>query len=173
MKTAKPTVFRDAIFSADQKFRYTLTRTWANAPRLLVVMMNPSVADARKDDPTITRVMTRAMRGGYGGLIVCNLYAYRSPFPRDLAAQYKQGNEVIGRENDNAIFAAASLCQAAFVAWGNHQMCARRDGRVLVNLYERFGLLLCLGLTGDGFPRHPLHVAYSVPFQPYKGRFAK
>ena len=44
---------RKALFSKDQKHRYLLERTWNNSKKkLLFIMLNPSGADSKKDDPT-------------------------------------------------------------------------------------------------------------------------
>ena len=45
---------RDALFSSCRRFRFELTRDWdSSRPRLMYVMLNPSTADAERDDPTI------------------------------------------------------------------------------------------------------------------------
>jgi hypothetical protein len=162
-----------AIFSADGLFRYTLERAWDESKLLLlVVMLNPSTADAERNDATITRVINRAKREGFGGIIVCNLYAYRSPYPAKLMERYASGNEVVGRENDAVIERSVERCDAVLVAWGSHKLAARRDCAVLELLSPLADNIVMLETTKDGFPKHPLHVAYRVPFQRYNGRFA-
>jgi len=47
-------------------------------------MLNPSAADAFRDDPTIRRCMGFAQQWGYGSLSVGNLFAWRSHRPADL-----------------------------------------------------------------------------------------
>ena len=44
----------------------------------MVIMLNPSTADADQDDSTIRRLIGFAKRWGNGVLNVVNLYAYRS-----------------------------------------------------------------------------------------------
>ena len=47
-----------ACFSPCQRYRYSLLRDLGmQTPALTVVMLNPSTADAVKDDPTIRRVI--------------------------------------------------------------------------------------------------------------------
>jgi hypothetical protein len=68
-----------AIISEDNQYRYQLLRVWDETlPRILFIMMNPSTADATKDDPIIRRVISFAKSWGYGGVYVGNLFAFRS-----------------------------------------------------------------------------------------------
>ncbi len=162
----------DATFSPCRMFRYTLDRIWGNGSNLLLtIMLNPSVADHTRNDPTITRVIKRAEREKFDGVVICNLYAFRSPYPAKLMERYATGNEVVGRDNDEYIESAVDRCNAAFVAWGNHKLAHRRDQRVLELLRPLADNIVMLELTNDGFPKHPLHVAYSIPFSRYSGRF--
>src|SRR3546814_16904510 len=62
-----------------------LWRIWDDTkPQCMFIMLNPSTADADLDDPTIRRCIGFAKSWGYGGLQVCNLFAYRSTEPREL-----------------------------------------------------------------------------------------
>ena len=65
-------------------YRYRLTREWSDKPLLPFVMLNPSDANAEIDDPTIRRCMGFARAWGYGGIVVGNLYAFRTPYPETL-----------------------------------------------------------------------------------------
>jgi hypothetical protein len=160
-----------ATFSPDRMFRYTLERIWDETlPPLLVIMLNPSVADAERNDPTITRVMQRAKRLGYGGVVVCNLYAFRSPYPAKLRERWRLGAGIIGPSNDLVIREAAQRYKHVWVAWGGDALAAKRDKAVLDILYGNCCSVYMLELTKDGFPKHPLHVAYDVPLTTYKGR---
>lgn len=60
----------DAILSDCGRFRYALTRRWADGPTALFIMLNPSTADACADDPTIRRCIGFARREGCGALRV-------------------------------------------------------------------------------------------------------
>ena len=85
---------KDADISPCKKYRYRLRRTWDERPPLPFVMLNPSRADAEKDDKTITRCIDFAMREGAGGIIVVNLYALREPHPPRL----KEAEDPFGPE---------------------------------------------------------------------------
>lgn len=166
-------MIREAVISDDGKFRYSLLRAWRLAdPFLLVVMLNPSTADAQADDPTITRLLARADAEGFNGFVVCNLYAYRATHPTVLEQRWANAQEIIGPENNRTIAACAAHCSQALVAWGSHPLVRKREQTVLNILYSRFPRLVMIDKTKDGYPRHPLHVGYDVRFQSYTGRFA-
>ena len=76
-----------AVLSADQTRRYLLTRRWDDGPLMAWVMLNPSTADARTDDATITRCVRRARDlGAFGGIAVVNLFSLRATDPRALTS---------------------------------------------------------------------------------------
>ena len=55
------TILKGAIFSEDRKYRYVLWRVWnLSRPIFLQIGLNPSKADERINDPTITRGIVRA-----------------------------------------------------------------------------------------------------------------
>lgn len=163
----------EATFSDDLRFRYTLTRIWNHDKLpLMVVMLNPSTADATINDPTITRCINRAVNALYGGIIVCNLYAYRSPSPAEMLREYNAGRDIVGPGNDDAIADVAELCDDALVAWGNHTLVPKRE-HVLDILYDADVRVSSLCLTTKGFPYHPLYVSYDTPMRPYAGRCAR
>lgn len=145
-----------AFISEDGMYRYKLTRSWdKERPELLVVMLNPSTADAAVDDPTIRRVMRFADDAGYGELLVMNLYALRSADPAALHQR-----DAVGAANDGMLEDALVRQRAAgervLAAWGASEHVRRRasDVLALVSGVE----WVCLGTTKDGHPRHPLYV---------------
>lgn len=143
---------RGASFSRDRRYRYSLTRRWAAGPVVAWVMLNPSTADARQDDPTIRRCIAFSRAWGFDALEVVNLFGLRSPHPRDLVTS----EEPVGPGNDRAVRRAVREAAAVVVAWGNLPgvLTARGD------LARRWlpSEALCLGVTQQGEPRHPLFV---------------
>jgi hypothetical protein len=138
-----------AVLSADGMYRYSLWRRWGAGPRVLWVMLNPSTADERRDDPTIRRCIGFSRAWGFGAMEVVNLFALRATEPAAVAAHAHP----IGPENDRRIRAAAKRADATIAAWGAFDWAAPRAERVLPWL----GAAQCLGRTAGGFPRHPLY----------------
>lgn len=131
---------------APSDFRYR-GKTW------LVIMLNPSVADAERDDPTIRELMRRAKDDGASRLLVGNLYALRATDPSALAL----AADPIGEKNDEWLAAMAASASRVIVAWGAHPLAKARDLAVMAILRHHYqGQLLCLGTTADGSPKHPL-----------------
>jgi hypothetical protein len=161
---AEPSVvLRRAAFSRCGAYRYALWRTWDETrPAVLFVALNPSTADHRRDDPTIRRCIGFARSWGYGGLLVANLFAYRTPHPRILRA----APDPVGPRNDRWISRLAR--EAAFVvaAWGADGDFRGRADEVLHRVRD----CQCLGLTSAGAPRHPLYVRKDVLHQPFGPR---
>ena len=148
-----------AYISDDELYRYHLWRVWdEKLPRVLFVMLNPSTANALKDDPTITRLVGYAERWGFGRLDVVNLFAFRSPHPKVMRAYT---GDRVGLYNNAAIFGQAHKTNQIIVAWGrNGDDYLERVGDVLkmLNPYE----LWCLGYTKLGQPLHPLMLKNEV-----------
>lgn len=147
----KPT----AVFSENREYRYTLTRRWDERALVNFLMLNPSTADENTEDPTIRRCIGFANDWGYGGLIVTNIFAYRSTNPAHL---YKV-TDPIGPGNDEHILTTAKACALTVCAWGNHGQHLAR-GNAIRSLLIHAGIAArCLGKNAGGEPEHPLYVA--------------
>ncbi len=156
---------RDAILSECGTYRYRLSRQWDDTlPRLGWIMLNPSTADAFEDDPTIRRCIGFAESNGYGGIEVCNLFAYRATDPKALVAT----GDAFGPENGahlDAIIGAHTVV-AAWGAWGTRAGVTGIVESVHLTARQVGRRLLCLGTTKDGSPRHPLYVRGDQPLVP-------
>ena len=140
---------RGASFSPDGRYRYTLRRVWDDAKAMvLFVMLNPSIADACQDDPTVRRCQNYAQDWGYGGLWVGNLFAYISTDPsalRDVA-------DPVGPDNDVALLRMHQGAAMTVAAWGTRGGLLDRDKQVREMLT---GPVYCLHRTKQGQPGHP------------------
>lgn len=155
---------RHASISPCGLYRYRLDRQWAPQRHSLpFVMLNPSIADAEVDDPTIRRCMSFARREGFGGITVINLYAFRATSPDDLwkaADPYGPNNdEYLLQIANDSVGVSPVVC-----AWGVH---GGRNNRPIVLMQQMGADLWCLGKTKDGHPRHPLYVRGDQPLEPY------
>lgn len=156
---ATDTVTRSALISDCGRYRYWLRRVWDGDSRLLCwVMLNPSVADASQDDPTIRRCISFSRAWGYTGLIVVNLFAWRATDPSELP----DAPRAVGSDNDDHI-RRASWNRDVIVAWGAlRKQHVRRAVRTMVGLNEYGASVQCLERTVAGHPRHPLYVRGDV-----------
>lgn len=155
------TVEKRALISDCGAYRYWLTRKWGPGHDMRFIMLNPSVADADIDDPTIRRCMSFAKREGYGGIIVCNLFALRSTDPSALAG----GEDPVGPDNGKWIQELVDKCHLlpTVAAWGAHPFATDRAEAVKAMFAKVAGPLWCLGKTQAGHPRHPLYVKGDQP----------
>lgn len=152
-----------AIISPCKKYRYLLSRSWAEGNEqtktVTFVMLNPSTADAKEDDPTITRCIGFAKSWGYNRLNVVNLYAYRATKPSSLwAASYPEGGL-----NQKFLENAEKNSNLIILAWGNH---GSRNGRGN-EVAKIFSRPYVLELTKHGQPRHPLYMPLLTKPVPY------
>lgn len=148
---------RDAVFSECGKYRYKLYREWDDTlPRIMWLMLNPSKADDKVDDPTIRRCIKFSQRWGYGSLWIGNIFAYRSSRPDAL----KKVHDPYGLENEahlREMFLSSTL---VVLAWG-----ARGGANPLPFFQLPREFLRCLGRTQNGSPKHPLYVRTDTPLQ--------
>ena len=154
-------------YEYEDPYRYTLSReipALGNEGTVLFVMLNPSTADERQDDPTIRRCIDFAARWGFARLEVVNLYALRSTDPRGLFAV----DDPVGPNNDSQIERAVRNSPEVIVAWGAnpHPGGAERVRTVLDLIDHYAGGARCLGQTARLHPRHPLCVKRDSP-RPY------
>jgi hypothetical protein len=154
---------RWASFDPTGHYRYSLGRRWGTTPTLAIIMLNPSRADGSVDDPTIRRCMGLAQGWGFGAIAVVNLFAYRSPHPREL----RQVDDPIGPENDAALAETAHQADQILLAWGNWGSLGGRDRTVLELLRSHHPKCRCLGQNLTGQPRHPLYVSRSISLRPW------
>lgn len=154
---------KGAFISEDGLYRYTLWRDWRKpgetTKTVLFVGLNPSTADADKDDPTIRRCIGFAKAWGYNKLIMVNLFAFRATDPKDMkSTQDPEGplnREIVGNATDHADLTIA--------AWGAHGLFKEQNDRYIKYLTNPYHL----GLTKNGFPKHPLYLKADVKPEPF------
>jgi hypothetical protein len=155
-------MFKDAIVIGE--YRYELVRCWApncnheddicnNLDCVVFIMLNPSIADADIDDPTIRRCIGFARAWGKTSLRVYNIFALRATDPVAL----QKHPSPIGPLN-KSVLADNIQVKDLICAWGNHGS-LHNQGQEVKALLESSGYKLKhLGLTKGGHPKHPLYL---------------
>lgn len=171
-----------ALLSDCRKYRYALERV---IPRgtggaALFVMFNPSVADERFDDATVSRCRIRAAAWGCSSVLIGNLFAYIDRAPIRLAALQGIGVPIASEPSDPSrndeilreLRSVADLVCFAWGAWGDHYPERVREvfdifakGRA-----RRAPQVTCLGTTKNGQPRHPLYLHRTAELRPWRPR---
>jgi hypothetical protein len=150
----------DARFSDCGKYRYRLWRTWDETkPAVVYIMLNPSVANSKRDDATITRCIRRAQRLGAGGIFVMNLFA----FVATKRAEIYRVPDPVGPESDTELLDACVGALHVICGWGNDGHYRGRDRQVLKLLRANGIQPKAVRITKKGAPGHPLYVAYDRP----------
>ncbi|UZW55540.1 DUF1643 domain-containing protein [Sphingobium sp. JS3065] len=155
-----------AVISPCGTWRYELRRIWDDrCPLLVVCMLNPSTADHRINDPTILALIHFAKLWGFGGLLVVNLFAFRSSCPAEMMARA----DAFGPENGRYILSAMQYAAAhggqLLVAWGNGGDHDDRAEWFCARALRQYQLtLICLGTTNRWKPKHPMaRGAHRIP----------
>src|SRR6185437_1447032 len=149
----------EAELSPCGSFRYYLRRAWGQQGReLLWIMLNPSTADAMKDDATIRKCVGFAQRWGYDSTVVANLYALRSTNPKAL----ESAPDPIGPDNNRWIKQLVLESTGICAGWGASGP-STLDARSAEVMAMIPGEIFCIGTTKTGRPRHPSRPGYATP----------
>lgn len=154
------------------EYRYLLWRGLGSggpAGRILWVMLNPSTATAKENDPTVRKVIGFSRRWGYAEARIVNLFALRSTDPKALRTHPAP----LGPRNDATLTEECQRADAIILAWGGNadrKGSAVRDRALVVwrsivehPEFEISGTPLWhLGLTKGGMPKHPLMLGYDT-----------
>lgn len=141
-----------AEFSECGKYRYKLWRIWdASLPLAMCIGLNPSTANANKNDNTISILINVLGQLGYGGFYMMNLFAFISSKPEDLLTC----DDPLG-DNENKLAEVESICKDVIACWGNFTQAQDRIKQVL----PRYPNALCFGFNKNGTPFHPRALSY-------------
>ncbi|MFN0136872.1 MAG: DUF1643 domain-containing protein [Phycisphaerae bacterium] len=159
-----PPIESGATFDPSGVYRYHLWRVWDRSkPTIGWILLNPSTADERQDDPTIRRCIRNSQRWGFGRVTIGNIFAIRATLPSVMRA----AEDPIGPGNDAALRTIVSESSLLMVAWGNHGLHRDRGEWVMRNVLHG-AQPQCLGITNLGAPIHPLYVAYDIERRAYR-----
>lgn len=164
-----------ACFDADMKLRYSLSRRFEYpdtpfAHLALFVMLNPSTADALKDDPTIRRLNGFTKAWGLSGFDVVNLFAHRATNPKELLTACHPATYSRQELDEDAFLEPVLKRPYALIcyAWGAG-VPFNRDRR-FVRMAESWTIQKpwAFGYTKNGFPLHPLRLPASQKLVPFE-----
>ena len=158
----------NASFSPDRDYRFALWRIWDDRPKVMFVGLNPSTASESLNDPTIRRCIGFAKDWGYGGVYMCNLFGLVSTDPKALYEHL----DPVGRGNNLVLQMIRDRCRLAVAAWG--ALVNTRDFKYYYTQHraeivaEWLAPMMCLGITKNNCPRHPLYLSKDTKLQEYK-----
>ena len=157
------------IFSDDRKYRYLLARQLHGGKGVCAfLMLNPSTADEKQDDPTVTKCMKYARSWGYAQVKVVNISPLRATDSKDLRAAGPEPDDVWQR-NIDMILEVAATSDILVAACGVNGTWQGRWGRIL-DAVENAGIpVYCLTHTAGGFPGHPLYLNDNLQPIPFQG----
>ncbi len=181
------TINRTANFSKNREHRYTLVLDWllpSHPPRnifckmvsyllpkqkprnILWVMLNPSTADEKKDDPTVSRIIEISYRYKYTGLTVINLSSIISSDPKILKNLERQDLICEWPDEIKTVFERNNF-RRVVCAWGGG-IKQHIDESIRVDVFNLFKnefdryldknrntKVRCLGVTEKKHPSHP------------------
>ena len=144
-----------AEFSIDGHNRYSLSRIWENKlPKVLFIMLNPSIANSKKNDPTIRKIISYSKSWGFGGVYVGNIYSNISPYPKDIRL-IKFHRE---KKNIESIKKMKEKTELTVFSWGNNEKTPNWLKATIKNPYY-------IELSKNGIPKHPLYLKKNLKYQ--------
>lgn len=146
---------KDARFSPCGRYRYAQWCVWDETkPHVAIIGLNPTRADAVKNNPTINRCIAFARSWGYGGVCVANLFAFEAITPAELM----RAEDPVGPDNDRWLLEIARAADAVVAAWGNDGTHLGRSAEVR----RMIPGLHALKVNKSGEPAHPLYLKGSL-----------
>ena len=164
-----PGVVGDAVFAGDRQQYRPLLRRWKGDafPREFVLFcgMNPSVATAEFNDPTIAAEWRFTERWRYSAMAKVNVADYRLTDPKMLATI----EEPLWSDlNVPTILEMANKAALIVMVHGNLPKPLRAVGDLVTSELRRIGVPLhCFQRNADGSPKHSLYVKGGQILSPY------
>ena len=140
--------------------------------------MNPSVANSKNNDRTLTRIINFSSQWGYKIIYIINLFALISKSPFELRSSY----DPVGKNNDLITFKVLDFWSRngncdLWLGWGDQGVLKGRDKKVIEminkisslnskkNMFSKSPLVL--GISKKGNPRHPLYIRNGSLLMPF------
>ncbi len=130
----------------------------------LFVMLNPSVADEHRSDPTLRRCYDFALQWGFRWLDVVNVFPLVSTKRAALKRHPSVTDPQTILDNSEYIMRAALRADRVVLAWGADGT-INDAGPALGRVLEKLGIQApyVFKLTEKGQPWHPLYMAADAP----------
>ena len=140
-------MIREAEFSIDKKERYSLKREWDKSKnKILYIMLNPSFADDKDDDPTIRRLINFTKKFNSGGFLVGNIFTTITPNPKEL-----DKSKGMSDKNFEELIKLINKVDQIVYAWGSSIEEPQLLKKLVLNPK-------CFGKNLNGTPKHPLYL---------------
>ena len=140
-------MIREAEFSIDKKERYSLKREWDKSKnKILYIMLNPSLADDKNDDPTIRRLVSFTKKYNYGGFLVGNIFTTITPNPKEI-----DKSKGMSDKNFEKLLKLINKVDQIVYAWGDNIEEPQLLKELVLNPK-------CFGKNLNGSPKHPLYL---------------
>lgn len=158
----------NCVFSPCRRYRYTLEHDATDmfsisAGYVAWIGLNPSIADERRLDRTLTKILGFTRQLGLQRFVMLNLFALVSTDPKAM----RKHSDPVGALNDDHILRTCRDASEVVCCWGNDGLHLGRADKVL-ELLAPFDLK-CLGITAENQPRHPLYLFGETRIQAYTG----
>ena len=141
-----------AKFNKARTKRYSLFRKWSDKPITVWIMLNPSVADEKRDDKTILKCIKFSKNWGYGGLYVINLCSDINTCPKETISKLNAKQEIDSISLSYMIDAIKNS-KTVYCAWGFGISTPKWLTIILKNKTTK-----ALSLSKLATPKHPLYL---------------
>lgn len=147
-------------------YRWTLLRRFAPGPLICWIGLNPSSADAKRDDPTTRRWSHYTRAWGYAGYVAVNLYPLRTSDPAQLrnwieralcGADWDWRDHL--QENLRIVSREAKRAARVLACWGATAWDEDWTEEIIESIQSGaapYPAIECLGRTASGAPIHPM-----------------
>ena len=140
---------KSAIFNKDKSKRFLLTRSWDYNDELsscVFIMLNPSLADSKTDDPTVKKCIYYSTKFGHNRLSIVNIFPNVSTVPSINKFSFCKNNfhfiKNVLKEN-----------QYIYLAWGFNLEIKEWLKPLLKNKS-----VFVLEMSKHNTPKHPLYL---------------
>lgn len=153
-----------AIISDCRQYRYQLSREvdMFGTQVLAFIGVNPSTADERLDDPTVTKWITFTKLNQGRRFIVGNVFAYRATNVKDLSLT----EDPVGPDNHSHLSSIIAEADLLVPCWGAREKVPKslhhHIDNTLSSLFDSGKPVYTFGLTASGDPKHPLMLSYDT-----------